>query len=127
MSHFYANTNTRPTETQFPRISCEMFDRPAPLPNPQLILARWNSAPNAIYGDNPSKKAEINLKKKGSIFLNGIPFGIDEVANSDLMADRTRCNLINEVTAFIYERHELQEDNVLDNTKCCGPKGAKTK
>ena len=62
-----------------------------------------------------------------SIFLNGIPFGIDEVANSDLMADCTRCELINEVTAFIEELHELQEDNVLDNTKCCGPKGAKTK
>ena len=59
--------------------------------------------------------------------MNGIPVGIDEVANSDLMADRTRCELINEVTASIEELHELQEDKLLDITKCCGPKGAKTK
>ena len=62
-----------------------------------------------------------------SVFLNGIPFGIDEVANPDLVADCTRCELIDEVTVFIEKLHELQEDNVLDNTKCCGPKGAKTK
>ena len=59
--------------------------------------------------------------------MNSIPVGIDEVANSDLMADCTRCELINEVTAFIEELHELQEDKLLDITKCCGPKGAKTK
>ena len=52
-----------------------------------------------------------------SIFLNGIPFGIDEVANSDLVADCTRCELINEVTAFIEKLHELQEDKLLDITK----------
>ena len=42
-----------------------------------------------------------------SIFLNGIPFGIDEIANPDLMADRTRCELIDEVTVFIEKLHEL--------------------
>ena len=104
-----------------------MFNRPAPPPTIQLILVRCNSAPNAIYGDDPSKKAEIKIKKRCSIFSNGIPFGIDEVANSDLMADCTRCELINEVTAFIEEVHELQEDKLLDITKYCGPKGAKTK
>ena len=75
----------------------------------------------------PQKKQKSKEKKVTSVFLNGIPFGIGEVANPDLMADRTRCELINEVTASIEELHELQEDNVLDNTKCCGPKGAKTK
>ena len=58
--------------------------------------------------------------------MNGIPVGIDEVANSGLVADCTRCELINEVTVFIEEVHELQEDKLLDITKCCGPKGAKT-
>jgi hypothetical protein len=76
---------------------------------------------------NPQKKQKLKKKKATSIFLNGIPVGIDEVANSDLMADRTRCELINEVTASIEELHELQEDKLLDITKCCGPKGAKTK
>jgi len=74
----------------------------------------------------PQKKQKLKKIKVTSIFLNGIPVGIDEVANSGLMADCTRCELINEATAFIEELHELQEDNLLDITKCCGPKGAKT-
>ena len=74
----------------------------------------------------PQKKQKFKKKKVTSIFSNGNPFGIDEVANSDLMADCTRCELINEVTDIIEEIHELQEDNLLDITKCCGPKGAKT-
>ena len=59
--------------TSLLRSACVDFTRPGTPPAPQPILVRCAFAPNAIYGDNPSKKAEIKIKKSDLGFFERHP------------------------------------------------------
>ena len=55
------------------RSACGAFTRPGTPLAPQPILVRCAFAPNAIYGDKPSKKAEIKKKKSDIDFFERHP------------------------------------------------------